>query len=125
MCKTLHYFVGEFFADAAFDAGALDFLLAGALPFTDVGLAFADLGLADVGFVPVASFFGVTFALEVFLPAGLAFVAKLLTFAAFGLDTEDVFFLDKLCRKCKGVSYPVCHLFKPVDRIPLSRQVLP
>jgi hypothetical protein len=102
-----HYFVGEVFADAAFDAGALDFLLAGALLFVDAGLVeagldFADLGLADAGFVPVASFFGVTFALEVFLPAGLALVAELLALTAFGLDVGDGFFLGKLYRGATG-----------------------
>jgi len=88
------YFAGEVFADA-FDAGALDLLLAGALLFVDAGLVevFADLGLADVGFVPVASFFGVTFVLETLLLPVLALTAELLALAAFGLLVEGAFFL--------------------------------
>ena len=94
--NTSRYFAGEFFADVTLDAGALDFLLVGALLFVDVGLVeagfvFADLGLAGAGFVPVASFFGVTFALEVFFAAGLALVTELLALAAFGLDVEAFF----------------------------------
>jgi len=95
------YFAGEVFADAAFDAGALDFLLAGALLFVDAGLVevgfvFADLGLADAGFVPVASFFGVTFVLEAFLLPVLALTAELLALAAFGLEVEGAFFLGEV-----------------------------
>jgi len=77
----------------------LDFLLAGALLFVDAGLVevgfvFADLSLADAGFAPVTSFFGVTFALEAFLPPVLALTAELLALAAFGLDVEGAFFLS-------------------------------
>jgi len=83
------YFAGEFFAEATFDAGALDFLLPGARPFVEAGFDFVDLTLAGADFVPVAIFFGVTFALEDLLLVGLACLA----FATF---TLDVFFAGEV-----------------------------
>lgn len=87
---------GEFFAETDLEAGAVDFLLDGALLFVDAGLVeagfvFADLGLVDAGFAPVTDFLGDTLALEVFLPTGLALTAAGFAFALGG-ETEAAFF---------------------------------
>ena len=122
----LRYFAGEVFADAL-DAGALDFLLVGALLLVDAGLVevgfvFADLGLADAGFVPVASFFGVTFVLEAFLPPVLALTAEPLALAAFGLDVEGAFFLGDVCGVRRD-ELPRHHQLKPIVTYLSSRRL--